>query len=162
MGEVLDPLLHNTVSPTILQSCDKINVIPSQVSVDLDGRLLPGYCVDDMFTELRTLIGDEVELELLRSEPCPPEPDMSLFDTLADILREADPEARPTPLLMAGVTDGHHFARLGIQTYGFTPMKMPPGLDFWKLAHGADERIPVEALDFGVEALYKLLQRFGK
>jgi len=162
MGEVLDPLLHNTVSPTILQSCDKINVIPSQVSVDLDGRLLPGYCVDDMFAELRTLIGDEVELEVLRSEPCPPEPDMGLFDTLADILREADPGAVPSPLLMAGVTDGRHFARLGIQTYGFTPMKMQPGLDYWKLAHGPDERIPVEALDFGVEALHQLLQRFGK
>jgi len=63
---------------------------------------------------------------------------------------------------MAGVTDGRHFARLGIQTYGFTPMKMPPGLDYWKLAHGPDERIPVEALDFGVEALYQLLQRFGE
>ena len=162
MGEVLDPLLHNTVSPTILQSCDKINVIPSQVSVDLDGRLLPGYCVDDMFAELRTLIGDEVELEVLRSEPCPPEPDMGLFDTLAGILREADPGAVPSPLLMAGVTDGRHFARLGIQTYGFTPMKMQPGLDYWKLAHGPDERIPVEALDFGVEALHQLLQRFGK
>ncbi len=87
---------------------------------------------------------------------------MGLFATLADILREADPEGKPSPLLVAGVTDGRHFARLGIQTYGFTPMKMPRDFDFWKLSHGADERIPMEALEFGCEATFKLLQRFGE
>jgi acetylornithine deacetylase/succinyl-diaminopimelate desuccinylase-like protein len=162
MAEVLGPLLHNTVSPTILRAGTKINVIPSEVSVELDGRLLPGYGPDDMVAELRDLLGDEVELEILRFEPGPPEADMGLFDTLAGILREADPEGKASPLLLAGVTDGRHFARLGIQTYGFTPMKMPRGFDLWKLAHGADERVPVEALDFGCEATFKLLQRFGE
>lgn len=162
MADILDPLLHNTVSPTILHASDKINVIPGEVAVELDGRLLPGYGPDDMKAELRQLLGDQVELDVVRYEPGPPEPDMGLFDTLTSILREADPEGTPGPLFMAGVTDGRHFAQLGIQTYGFTPMKMPPDFDFWKLAHAADERIPVEALDFGVEALTKLLQRFGE
>jgi acetylornithine deacetylase/succinyl-diaminopimelate desuccinylase-like protein len=161
IGRAVDPLLHHTASPTILHASDKINVIPSEVSVELDGRLLPGYTPADMLAELRRLLGDEVELAVTQYEPGPPEPDMGLFDTLVAILREADPEGVPVPLLMSGVTDGRHLARLGIQTYGFTPMKMPPGFDFWTLAHGADERIPVEALEFGVEAIYKLLQRFG-
>jgi acetylornithine deacetylase/succinyl-diaminopimelate desuccinylase-like protein len=86
---------------------------------------------------------------------------MGLFDTLAEILREADPTGTPMPLLMSGVTDARHLARLGIQTYGFTPMKLPRGLDFWKLVHGADERVPVEALEFGAACIYDLLQRFG-
>jgi acetylornithine deacetylase/succinyl-diaminopimelate desuccinylase-like protein len=162
MGQVLTPLLHNTVSPTILHASDKINVIPGEVTVDLDGRLLPGFTPDDMLTELRLLVGDGVDLAVLQYDPGPPEADMGLFDTLAQILRESDPEGVPGTMLLPGVTDGRHFARLGIQTYGFTPMKMPPGLDYWKLAHAADERIPVEALEFGVEALYTLLQRFGK
>jgi acetylornithine deacetylase/succinyl-diaminopimelate desuccinylase-like protein len=162
MGEVLNPLLHNTVSPTVLQASTKINVIPSEVSVELDGRLLPGYTPDDMVTELRQLLGDEVELEVMRYEPGPPEPDMGLFATLADILRDQDPEGKPSPLLVAGVTDGRLFARLGIQTYGFTPMKIPRGMDFWRLFHGADERIPIEGLEFGCEAIFKLLQRFGE
>ncbi len=162
MGETLDPLLHNTVSPTIVHASNKVNVIPSQVSVELDGRLLPGFSPDDILAELRPVVGDDVELEVLGYEAGPPEPDMGLFDTLSDILREADPEGHPSPLLLAGITDARHFARLGIQTYGFTPMTMPPGFDFWKLAHGADERIPVEALEFGSAALYRLLQRFGE
>jgi len=160
-GQVLDPLLHNTASPTILHASNKINVIPAEVSVELDGRLLPGYGPDDMLAELRAVVGEEVELEVVRHEPCPPEPDMGLFDMLAGILREGDPSGLPTPLLMSGVTDGRHFARLGIQTYGFTPMLMPEGFDFWHLAHNADERIPVDALAFGIEGIYKLLQRFG-
>jgi acetylornithine deacetylase/succinyl-diaminopimelate desuccinylase-like protein len=162
MGEALGPLLHNTVSPTVLHASSKINVIPSEVSVELDGRLLPGYGPDDMVAELQQLLGDKVELEVLRFEPGPPEADMGLFATLAGILREADPEGMPSPLLVAGVTDGRHFARLGIQTYGFTPIKMPRDLDFWKLFHGTDERIPVAGLEFGCEAAYKLLQRFGQ
>ncbi len=160
-GRIFDPLLHNTVSPTILHGSSKINVIPAEVSVDLDGRLLPGFSAETMVAELRDLLGDEVRIEVLRHDPGPPEPDMGLFDTLGDILRRADPEGVPTPLLISGVTDGRHFAKLGIQTYGFLPMKVPPGADFWHLVHAADERIPVEALDFGVAALYELLQRFG-
>jgi acetylornithine deacetylase/succinyl-diaminopimelate desuccinylase-like protein len=162
LGEVLDPLLHNTVSPTVLQGSTKTNVIPSEVTVELDGRLLPGYTAGDMGSELRALLGNEVELTIVRHEPGPSEPDMGLFDTLADILREADPGSTPGPLVLAGVTDARHFSRLGIHTYGFTPMKMPPELGFWRLAHAADERIPVDSLEFGTEAIYKLLQRFGE
>jgi acetylornithine deacetylase/succinyl-diaminopimelate desuccinylase-like protein len=161
LGEALDPLLHNTVSPTMLRGSGQLNVIPAEVSVNLDGRLLPGYGPDDLVAELRHLLGSEVELEVYDYEPGPPAPDMGLFDLLAGILRQADPGGHPVPLLMPGVTDARHLARLGIQTYGFTPLKMPPGLDFWRLAHAGDERVPVAALDFGVEAFCRLLERYG-
>ena len=161
LGEPLNPLLHNTVSPTMLRGSAQLNVIPAEVSVNLDGRLLPGFGPDDLLAELGRLLGDEVTMEVTHYEPGPPDPDMGLFDTLADILREADPGGHPTPLLMSGVTDARHMARLGIQTYGFTPLKLPPGLDFWHLVHAADERVPLDALDFGVEALYRLLERYG-
>jgi len=162
MGMILDPLLHHTVSPTVVHASSKVNVIPCEVTVELDGRLLPGYSAGDMVSELKALLGDDVELAVFRHEPGPSEPDMGLFDTLCEILREADPGGTPSPLVMAGVTDARHFSRLGIHTYGFTPMKMPPDMGFWRLAHGIDERIPVDSLEFGTGAIYKLLQRFGE
>lgn len=162
LGEALDPMLHNTVSPTVLHASTKTNVIPSEVTVELDGRLLPGHSADEMVSELQELLGDDVELAIARHELGPTEPDMGLFDTLADILREADPGGTPGPLVMAGVTDARHFSRLGIHTYGFTPMKLPPDLGIWRLAHNADERIPVDAMEFGTDAIYKLMQRFGE
>ncbi len=160
-GHTLAPLLHNTVSPTIVQGGNKINVIPAEVSLALDGRLLPGLGPDDMIHELRALLGDAVDLEVVEYDPGPPDPDMGLFDTLAGVLREVDPEGVPMPLLLSAVTDARFFARLGIQTYGFTPMQLAPGFNFSSTIHAADERIPVEAVEFGTRAIYTLLQRFG-
>jgi acetylornithine deacetylase/succinyl-diaminopimelate desuccinylase-like protein len=160
-GRLFDALLHNTVSPTIIRGGDKINVIPGEVVVEMDGRLLPGHSPAELERELRTLIGQEIELEIVRHDPYPSEPDMGMFGTLASILREADPSGIPIPLLLPGVTDGRHFARLGIQTYGFLPMPLPENFDFVKTIHAADERIPVDAVEFGTQAIYSALRRFG-
>jgi acetylornithine deacetylase/succinyl-diaminopimelate desuccinylase-like protein len=84
---------------------------------------------------------------------------MSFFDTLATILREADPEGTPLPMLMPAVTDGRFFSMLGIQTYGFLPMILPEGFNFSETIHAADERIPVAAIDFGTNAIFEALRR---
>ncbi len=161
-GRIFDPLLHNTVSATVLHGSDTINVIPSEISVELDGRLLPGYGPDDLIAELRNLIGNDVELDIIRFDPGPDEPDMGLFSTLAEILCNADPDGIPVPLLLSAVTDAQSFSRLGIQTYGFLPMSLPKDLNFSQTIHGANERIPVEALDFGSRAIYELLRRHNE
>ena len=114
-----------------------------------------------MIRELRQIVDHDVELEVIRHDPGPDEPDMGLFDTLAKILYEADPEGVPVPLLLSATSDGRIFSRLGIQTYGFLPMQLPDDLSFARTIHGADERIPVEAMTFGTNAMYKVLQRFG-
>jgi acetylornithine deacetylase/succinyl-diaminopimelate desuccinylase-like protein len=136
-------------------------VIPAEVAVVLDGRLLPGFEPADLLTELRALLDADVGLEVVRYDPCPPEPDMSLFDLLAGIIETADPGSTATPLLMPGVSDARFFARLGIQTYGFLPMKLPAGFNFWSGVHGADERVPAAAVAFGANAVYEALARFG-
>ena len=160
-GQILAPLLHNTVSATIVHASDKVNVIPGQVTLELDGRLLPGFTPADMLAELTRLLGGDLEIEVLRYDPGPAEPDMGLFDRLADILRQADPQGIATPLLLSGVTDARFFSRLGIQTYGFTPMNLSEDYTFTSVVHAADERIPAEAVEFGAEAIYQALQRFG-
>jgi acetylornithine deacetylase/succinyl-diaminopimelate desuccinylase-like protein len=161
LSQYIDPLLHNTVNATIIRGGEKGNVIPDRVTVQLDGRLLPGFTPEQMMDELHQIIGREVELEVIRYEPYPKESDTGLFSILADILQDADQGAVPMPLLVPAITDGRLFAGLGIQSYGFTPMKLPPGFNFFKTIHGANERIPVEAIDFGANALFQLLQRYN-
>jgi acetylornithine deacetylase/succinyl-diaminopimelate desuccinylase-like protein len=153
--------LRNTASVTIVRCGDKINVIPSEVELEIDGRLLPGFTPDDLIGELHDLVGDALELEVVRHDPGPPEPDLTHFETLADILRELDPDAIPVPLLQPGVTDARFFARLGIQTYGFLPMRLPKDLVLNELLHAADERIPVEAVEFGAEGVYRAVRRLA-
>ncbi|MAU00110.1 MAG: peptidase M20 [Anaerolineaceae bacterium] len=154
-----DALLRHTVSPTIVQGGHKFNVIPSEISLKLDGRLLPGYQPQDLINELRSLLGDEVEIEMFHHDPGPPAANMALFETLADILRQADPNGVAIPLVLPAVTDARHFARLGIQTYGFLPMQLPPAFNFSATIHAADERIPAAALEFGTAAIFQLLSR---
>ena len=156
-----EPMLRNTVNATIVHGGDKINVVPTEIELELDGRLLPGLRPDDLIGELRKVVGEDPEIELLRHDPGPSDPDMTLFEILADVLRELDPEGIPVPLLQVGVTDGRFFSRLGIQTYGFLPMRLPPDFAFLGLIHTADERIPADAVDFGTEAIYGALKRLA-
>jgi acetylornithine deacetylase/succinyl-diaminopimelate desuccinylase-like protein len=159
-GRIFDPLLHNTVSATIVDGGHKDNVIPDTVSLSLDGRLLPGFGPDQLFAELRQLTGVEMELDVVQHDPVAGEPDLAMFDTLAGALRELDPSAKAIPMLLPGVTDGRFFSRLGIQTYGFLPMQLPPELPFMQLIHAEDERLPAEAVEFGAAAIGRVLQRF--
>jgi acetylornithine deacetylase/succinyl-diaminopimelate desuccinylase-like protein len=159
-GRVFDPLLHNTASVTIVGGGEKINVIPDVVSLELDCRLLPGFSPAQMFAELRALTDVEIDFEVIRHDPVAAEPDLALFETLAGTLRELDPAAKPIPLLLPGVTDGRFFSRLGIQTYGFLPMQLPPELPFMQLIHAENERLPADAVEFGTSAIERVLERF--
>jgi acetylornithine deacetylase/succinyl-diaminopimelate desuccinylase-like protein len=160
-GHLFDPLLHNTVSPTILHASNKTNVIPSEVSVELDCRLLPDFQPDDLIREIRQIVDAPIEIDVIRHDPGPTEPDMGLFNTLSGICKAADPDGTPVPLLLSGVTDARFFSRLGIQTYGYLPMPLPEGFNFTQTIHAADERIPMNAIEFGTNAIYQALQRFG-
>jgi acetylornithine deacetylase/succinyl-diaminopimelate desuccinylase-like protein len=156
----IEPMLRNTVNATIIRGGAKINVVPSEIALELDGRALPGFSPDDVIGELQTVVGDDIELELVRHDPGPAAPDLGLFEVLAGVIRELDPEGIPVPLLQIGVTDGRFFSQAGVQTYGFLPMRLPQDFAFTRLIHAADERIPVDALEFGAEAVWRAVQRF--
>jgi acetylornithine deacetylase/succinyl-diaminopimelate desuccinylase-like protein len=159
-GAQFEPMLRNTVNTTIVRGGAKINVVPSEIELELDGRALPGFSPEQLIAELHDLAGDDIDVEVVRHDPGPSEPDLGLFETLAGVIRELDPEGIPVPLLQIGVTDGRFFSQAGVQTYGFLPMRLPEDFDFLKLIHAADERIPVAALEFGAEAVWRSVQRF--
>jgi acetylornithine deacetylase/succinyl-diaminopimelate desuccinylase-like protein len=156
-----EPLFRNTATATIVRGGEKINVVPSEVEVQIDARALPGFSPDQLMEELRSVIGNDIELDLVRHDPGPPEPDLGLYDMLAAVLKELDPKAIPIPFLQAGVTDARFFSQVGIQTYGFLPLQLPADFAFEPLVHNADERVPAAAIEFGTEAVYRALQRFA-
>jgi acetylornithine deacetylase/succinyl-diaminopimelate desuccinylase-like protein len=160
MNRGLDAALHNTVNATIVSGGLKVNVIPSEVRVQLDGRLLPGFGPEDMLRELRAVVGPEPEIEVTLVGPAQPEVDLSQFDLLASVLKEADSGCVPVPSLVTGGTDARHFARLGIRTYGFLPLNVPPDFNSSSTIHAADERVPVRSLEFGAECVYEAVMRY--
>jgi acetylornithine deacetylase/succinyl-diaminopimelate desuccinylase-like protein len=157
----LDPSLHNTATPTVVRGGESSNVIPTKITVDLDGRVLPGQTPADLVRELEGLASGLAEFEVVHEEPAVrTEPDLALYPMLAEIIRREDPGGVPIPALVPGYTDARHFARLGIQTYGFLPMKLPKGISV-DLIHAPDERVPADAIRFGVNCLVDAIRRFG-
>jgi len=157
------PLLRNTVSPTIVRGGEKINVIPCEITLDLDGRMLPGFTPEIMVKEVQAIVGQDIKVEVLEYDP--PDDgrlDMTLFNMLTGVLRTLDPDGVPLPYMLPAVSDARFFARLDIQHYGFTPLNLPPDFNFMATVHAADERVPVEALQFGTEAMFMALQRYGR
>ena len=147
-------VVRNTAHPTMLQGSSALNVIPGEVTVRFDGRVLPGYRPAHLVAELRSVIGEDVELTVESFEPpCARIPDPNLLERLFDALRRADPRCVPMPMLDVGVTDARLLAKLGIQTYGFVPLPTPPGFERTRLVHGVDERVPVQTLREGTEIL---------
>jgi acetylornithine deacetylase/succinyl-diaminopimelate desuccinylase-like protein len=157
----LDPLLRNTAVIVSINTGDATNVIPGVITVDVDGRLVPGQTASDLVLELAQLAPGIATWDIVREEPTTPSaPDLTLFPVLIDALRRAVPHATPFPLVIPGASDARFFARLGIQTYGFLPMRLPPGITM-NLIHAPDERVPADAIEFGVRVLADALSRYA-
>jgi acetylornithine deacetylase/succinyl-diaminopimelate desuccinylase-like protein len=157
----LRAMVRNTVSATMLNAGSQINVIPSVAEAGLDGRILPGWTPEMFLEELRPILGDEVEIEWLEpSIPLEADPQSPLFDTIAAVLREHDPEATAIPTLLTGATDAKHIAPLGVKVYGFAPWPND-GPNEWSRIHGHDERISVHAAQWGMRVLYDVVSRFA-
>jgi acetylornithine deacetylase/succinyl-diaminopimelate desuccinylase-like protein len=152
-------MLRNTATATVVRAGEKDNVIPAEAELTIDGRLLPGAEPDDLIRELHDLLGKDVELEVVWFDPMPGDPDLTHYETLADVLRGFDPEGIPVPYLLIGVTDARFLAPLGIQSYGFLPMRLPDDLVLTDLIHAADERIPADGLEDGAAAILEAVRR---
>ncbi len=159
----MENLFRNTATPTIVSGGDKVNVIPAEVTLTLDGRMLPGLDAVTMRDELAELVGVDCDISFsTEHSPMPAEPDMGLFDLLASAVRKMDPGLVPIPYMSPAITDARWFSKLGISCYGFTPMRLPPDFAFEATVHGADERIPVSALRPGSTAYLDVFQRYGR
>ncbi|GAA2646956.1 M20/M25/M40 family metallo-hydrolase [Paractinoplanes durhamensis] len=158
IANLIGATIRNTANPTRLQAGYKDNVIPGRASATIDCRTLPGEA-ESFLAELRDLIGPDIEIEHIQQQPAvETEFGGALVDAMGAALRAEDPGARTVPYLMSGGTDAKAFATLGINCFGFAPLRLPPDLNFAALFHGIDERVPVEGLEFGVRVLDRLLR----
>ncbi|MEI5008069.1 MULTISPECIES: M20/M25/M40 family metallo-hydrolase [unclassified Streptomyces] len=150
---LVEPVVRNSSNPTMLDAGYKVNVIPGHASAFVDGRMVPGG--EEEFREtLDRLTGPDVDWEFHHREVALQAPvDSPTFAKLRAAIERFDPEGHVVPFCMSGGTDAKQFSRLGITGYGFSPLKLPEGYDYAAMFHGVDERVPVDALHFGVRVL---------
>ncbi len=157
LSRMIGATLRDTANPTMLSAGYKANVIPSVAQATVDCRILPGR--EEAFDrELAELLGPDVEREWVGLPPVETTFDGALVDAMAASITAEDPGARVLPYMLSGGTDAKSFQQLGIRNFGFAPLKLPADLDFSALFHGVDERVPVDALKFGVRVLERFLR----
>ncbi|MEU2226977.1 M20/M25/M40 family metallo-hydrolase [Streptomyces sp. NPDC018347] len=157
-ARLVEATVRNSANPTMLNAGYKLNVIPGEAVAHVDGRYLPG--TEEEFTAtLDELTGPDVHWEFAHREVALQAPvDAPLFAKMRSAVTEFAPGGRVVPYCMSGGTDAKQFSRLGITGYGFAPLKLPADYDYQALFHGVDERVPVEALRFGVRVLDHFLR----
>ncbi len=157
MSKMIGATTQHTANPTGLKAGYKVNVIPQTAIAELDGRFLPGR-EDEFFAQLDQLLGTAVSREFIHHDiALETTADGHLWDAMSAALTAEDPEATVVPYCLSAGTDAKHFSKLGIRCFGFSPLRLPPELDFSGMFHGVDERVPVAGLQFGVRVLDRLL-----
>ncbi|MDT4935592.1 MAG: hypothetical protein QOK11_3484 [Pseudonocardiales bacterium] len=157
MARMIGATIRNTSNPTMLEAGYKANVIPSRAEATIDGRFLPGQ-QDALLSTIDELLGEGIEREFIVQDIAVETSfEGALVDAMSAAIRAEDAGAYPVPYLMSGGTDAKSFSTLGMRCFGFSPLLLPPELDFMALFHGIDERVPVEGLKFGVRVLDRLL-----
>lgn len=157
----LHAMSRNTIAPTMINVGSQINVIPSEAVAYLDSRLLPGQTLDSYLQELHAIFGEDCEIEFvdpsiaLEADPASP-----LFEVIKEVVSVHAPEASVIPTMLTGGTDAKHVSRLGTKVYGFSP-ELYDGMLGWGGVHGHDERIGVQAMQWGARVMYEIVEKFA-
>jgi acetylornithine deacetylase/succinyl-diaminopimelate desuccinylase-like protein len=157
ISRLVGATVTNTANPTVLNAGYKVNVVPQVATAQVDGRFLPGH-EDEFFTEIDGLLGPGLRREFVHHDIAVETTlDGDLADAMTAALLAEDLDGHVVPYCLSAGTDAKSFSRLGIRCFGFTPLRLPTDLDFAGMFHGVDERVPVDALRFGVRVLDKFL-----
>ena len=154
--EIVEPLLSLTLSPTMIEASQARNVIPAVCDVTVDCRLLPGQLPEHVEPVLREVIGaGDWELHWIEHEGGTRSAiDTPLWSAFDDFVSAIEPGARLVPSCNTGFTDSHYLREaFGTTAYGFFPMRAMEYEVASRLEHSADERLPVDDLELGLEAL---------
>ncbi|MCA9490211.1 MAG: M20/M25/M40 family metallo-hydrolase [Myxococcales bacterium] len=158
LAATFDAALHNTANPTMLRAGQKVNQVPAEASLQVDGRLLPGQTADDFVREVRTVVGDDIEIHVDRSmEATQTSWDDPMQHRIREVLGRHDPDGIMVRTMIPGFTDAKAWSSIGAKCWGFSPVKLPEGVTFSAMFHGNDERIPVEGFRWGLRALADLV-----
>ena len=158
-------LLRDSINVGVVHAGVAHNVVPGLAEVEIDCRVLPDTTEERMRAEVVARIGaelaDHVEVELVMfGAPVEAPIDHPIYGLMADTLRAHDPDGIPLPVMAPFATDAKHTARLGVPTYGFSPLRVEPDERFLDRFHGIDERVSLDALRFGLPVLYDVVRRY--
>lgn len=160
-NQFTNAIRQTTVSLTSFRSGvgdpPKANVIPSLATATLDTRLLPGMNAEAFLTEVKSRLGDEIDVEVIHpaSESVVTPHDTAMFRALSGAITRHHPDATVVPTIIPFGTDSRMFRLRGAQCYGLLPLVLSTALA--TSIHGDAERIPVDQFETGIRIYYESL-----
>jgi acetylornithine deacetylase/succinyl-diaminopimelate desuccinylase-like protein len=151
-------LVRTTAAVTTLSGGERINVLPAVARAGIDARLLPGESCEEFVARLASTIADpavSIDLELSFAADASPT-DTPLMEAIRRVAAKSKPTGVVVPRVITGFTDAHWFRSRGIVSYGFVPRRLRPAET--RGVHGANERVSIENLGFGIEATLDVLR----
>jgi acetylornithine deacetylase/succinyl-diaminopimelate desuccinylase-like protein len=146
---------HSTYTPTLVSGGLKNNIVPDEIAVELDVRVLPGETTADVERFTAQLLADlPVTVDVVhRTEPSHSSTAAPIWPALQRAVQRAHPDGRIAPTLFTGATDGRHLRPLGVPVFGFGVLSaaLDPAT-YWSRFHGDDERIDIESLALSTAA----------
>lgn len=142
---------RTTCVVTMLQAGHAENALPQSATATVNCRIFPGVPVADIEAELRSAVGnDEAEFVLINDPTESPISELR-SDVLAAVgkaVHSRYPGLELIAYMESGGTDGMHFRKAGIPTWGISGIFMNPNEMY---AHGLNERVPIKAFYDGLD-----------
>jgi acetylornithine deacetylase/succinyl-diaminopimelate desuccinylase-like protein len=168
-GELVEPLLSFTLAPTLIEASKQRNVIPAMCDVTVDCRLLPGDGPADIEPVIRATLAaagiddDQYEIHWIEATGGTRSPlDTPLWRAIEGFVEQIEPGAQVVPICNSGFTDSHWLREaFGTVAYGFFPARTMDVELAARLVHSANERIPVDDLELGVDGLRFVAKALG-
>jgi acetylornithine deacetylase/succinyl-diaminopimelate desuccinylase-like protein len=162
-AEMIRSMISATITPTMINGGIKENIVPSLCETIFDCRILPGQTKEDLINNIKNIVKDidKLEFEYLKyDEPTESPYETDFFKIIEDTLKEYDKNFEAVPYMVPGGTDSRFLRRIGSICYGFHPVKTDMPYDqLMRLPHGIDERISIKNIHFGIEILYKIIEK---
>lgn len=155
----VNAVLRTTCVATMLKGGHAENALPQTASATVNCRIFPGVTAEAVKAELARVV-DNPALEIkIEGEPLE-SPASTLTPAVEAAVRSAVARRRPgaalVPYLEAGGTDGLHFRRAGVPTFGVGSLFLGEGDS--PNYHGKDENLRVDVFDDGLDHWTQLIK----
>ncbi len=144
-------LASTTCVATMLKAGHAENALPQSATATINCRIFPGETVAGTQAALVAVVANPRLQWTVLHEPVPSPASPPRADVVAAIgqsIHRRFPGLGIVPSMSSGGTDGMHFRRAGIPTYGASPVFARSGES---RAHGLDERLRVAEFDAGLD-----------
>lgn len=151
---------RSTMAQTMLSASPQANILPKEVTMVINSRVLEGDTVESLAQHMRDVIGDRAELEVIKGLEATKisRTDSAGFRCMQDLIEEEYPGVLVVPTIVVGGTDAKNYYPICDSVYRFSGF---PSDGIPNNIHNSNENMPVKDCGRGPDFFAKLILRYA-